>query len=98
MKNAEINVDLPYKFKKINPQKNEDFSYKYYKKTPVFKIEKHSDVNIYSEDYLFKEEIKKGIHHPITEPAKIRINEIFKKFINSRNLNKSLLRKFFIIC
>ena len=97
MKNAEINVDFPYKFKKINPQKNEDFSYKYYKKTPVFKIEKHNDVNIYSEDYLFKEEIKKGIHHPITEPAKIRINEIFNKFINSRNLNKSLLRKFFVI-
>ena len=98
-KNAETNVNLPSQFDldKIEPQKENKFLVKSSKKSLVLKALKENNINIYSEDYIFKEEIKKGIHHQMNEEAKKRVTKIFLKFFNSRGDSISLLRKYFTI-
>ena len=98
-KNAEINVNLPSQFDldKIEPQKENKFLVKSSKKPLVLKALKENDMNIYSQDYIFKEEVKRGIHHPMTKEAKSRVTEILLKFFNSRGDPISLLRKYFTI-
>ena len=98
-KNAEINVNLPSQFDldKIEPQRGNKMLFKSSKKPVVLKTHKENDMNIYSADYIFKEEVRRGIHHPMTENAKKRVTEILYKFFDSRGGPMSLLRKYFII-
>ena len=37
-------------------------------------------MNIFSEDYIFKEEVKRGIHHQMTKKNKKRVHDILYKF------------------
>ena len=55
--------------------------------------DKQNDINIYSDDYIFQEEIKKGIHHEMTEEQKQKAYKILYKFIISQNNNTPLLLK-----
>ena len=98
-KNAEISVDLPPQFNldKIKPRKENKIEFESTKKPVVLKTHKEFDMNIYSEDYIFNEEVKRGIHHPMTETAKKRVTEILYKFFNSRGSPSSLLKKYFSI-
>ena len=98
-KNAEINVDLPPQFDldKIKPKKENKILYESTKKPVVLQTHKEYDMNIYSEDYIFREEVKRGIHHPMTEIAKKRVTEILYKFFSTRGTPISLLRKYFSI-
>ena len=98
-KNAEINVNLPSQFDldKIEPKKENKILFKSTKKPLVLKANKENEMNIYSEDYIFKEEIKRGIHHQMTEVARKRVTEILANFIISRGDPISLLRKYFTI-
>ena len=54
-------------------------------------------MNIFSEDYIFREEVKRGIHHPMSEKAKLRVKEILYKFFMSRGDPLTILRKYFTI-
>ena len=54
-------------------------------------------MNIYSKDYIFREEIKRGIHHPMTEESIEKVTEILYKFIRKRGEPMSFLRKYFSI-
>ena len=98
-KNAETNVNLPSQFDldKIEPQKENKLLFKSSKKPLILEANKENDMNIYSEDYLFNEEVKRGIHHEMTEEARKRVNEILANFIISRGDPISLLRKYFTI-
>jgi len=98
-KNAEINVDLPPQFDlgKIKPKKENKILFESTKKPLILKTHKENDMNIYSADYIFKEEIRRGIHHPMTEESKTRVTEIFYKFLSTRGDPLSLLRKYFSI-
>ena len=58
---------------------------------------KENEMNIYSKDYIFKEEVKKGIHHPMTEEEKKRVTEILIKYFQTRGDAGSILRKYFTI-
>ena len=99
MKNAEINVNIPFIFdiEKIKPQNENKISYKSNKKPLILQTNKENDINIYSYDYLFREEIKKGIHHPMTEEGKKRVKEILIKYFETRGSPNSVLRKYFTI-
>ena len=54
-------------------------------------------MNIFSEDYLFREEVKKGIHHKMSEQAKKRVKEILYNFLMTRGDPLTILRKYFTI-
>ena len=99
MKNAEINVNIPYQFDldNIKPKTENKIAYKSTKKPVVLKRENENSMNIYSQDYIFNEEIKRGIHHPMTEESMERVTEILYKFFESRGGPISLLRKYFTI-
>ena len=86
---SEVNVDIPSKFNKLNPQNQTNISYKIYKKPTLLIIKKENDVNILNENYINKEEIEQEI--------KTRIKEILYKYINSRGTKNSSLRKYFTI-
>jgi hypothetical protein len=63
----------------------------------VLKRQKENTMNIYSDDYIFMEEVRNGIHHLMSEEAKKRVHEILYKFFTSRNDPLSILRKYFTI-
>ena len=99
VKDSGVSADIPFVFdiEKIRPQNENKLLYKSSKKPLVLETHKENDMNIYSEDYIFREEVKKGIHHPITEEGKTRIKEIFLKFFETRGSPLSALRKYFTI-
>ena len=73
-KNAETNVNMPNQFdtNKIKPKLQNKLLFESTKKPLVLKRHKENQMNIYSEDYIFREEVKRGIHHPMSEKAKLR--------------------------
>lgn len=99
MKNAEINVNIPYQFDldNIKPKTENKIAYKSTKKPVVLKRENENSMNIYSQDYIFNEEVKRGIHHPMTEESMERVTEILYKFFEARGGPMSILRKYFTI-
>ena len=98
-KNAQISVNFPSQFdvEKIRPKKENKIVYESTKKPLVLKTNKETNMNIYGKDYLFKEEIKRGIRHQMTEEARKRVMEILYKFIITKGDVFSLLRKYFTI-
>ena len=98
-KNAEINVNLPYQFDntKIKPKIQNKLIIESSKKPVVLKRQKENEMNIFSEDYLFREEVRRGIHHPMSEQAKKRVKEILYKFLITRGDPLTILRKYFTI-
>ena len=98
-KNAEINVNIPYKFDidKIKPKNQNKIIIESTKKPIILKRHKENEMNIFSEDYIFKEEVKRGIHHQMSEKAKKRVNDILYKFLMSRGDPLTILRKYFTI-
>ena len=99
MKNAEINVNIPYQFDldNIKPKTENKIAYKSTKKPVVLKRENENSMNIYSQDYIFNEEVRRGIHRPMTEESMERVTEILYKFFEARGGPMSLLRKYFTI-
>ena len=99
MEDSEINVNMPSQFniEKIKPQNENKISYQSNKKQIILETQKENEMNIYSQDYIFNEEIKKGIHHPMTEERKKRVNEILIKFFQTRGVTTSILKKYFTI-
>jgi hypothetical protein len=99
MKNAEINVNIPYQFDldNIKPKTENKIAYKSTKKPVVLKRENENSMNIYSQDYIFNEEVKRGIHHPMTEESMERVTEILYNFFEARGGPMSILRKYFTI-
>ena len=99
MKDSGVGADIPFVFdiEKIKPQNENKLLYKSSKKPLVLETHKENEMNIYSEDYIFREEVKKGIHHPITEEGKTRISEILYRFFETRGSPISALRKYFTI-
>ena len=98
-KNAEINVNIPYQFdqNKIKPKLQNKLIFESSKKPVILKRHKENTMNIFSEDYIFKEEVRRGIHHPMTEKAKLRVKEILYEFLMSRGDPNTILRKYFTI-
>ena len=98
-KNAETSVNFPNEFDlgKIKPKNENKILFESTKKPVILKTHKENDMNIYSADYIFREEVKKGIHHEMSETAKKRVYEILYKFFMSRGEPLSLLRKYFAI-
>ena len=86
---SETSVDILPKFEKINPQNQSSIFYNRVKNIPLLKIKKENDVNIYSENLLYSEELK--------QVTKKRINEILSNLINSKETNKSNIKKYFTI-
>ena len=99
MKNAEINVNIPYQFDldNIKPKTENKIVYKSTKRPVVLKRENENSMNIFSQDYIFNEEVRRGIHHPMTEESMERVTEILYKFFEARGGPLSLLRKYFTI-
>ena len=99
MKDSEVNVDIPFIFdsEKMRQKNETKISYESSKKPVILETNKENDINIYSNDYIFKQEIKKGIHHPMTEENKQRVKEILKKIFEKRGTPNSILRKYFTI-
>ena len=56
-------------------------AFKSTKKPVVLKTHKENDMNIYSADYIFKEEVRKGIHHQMTEYAKKELLKYYTNFL-----------------
>ena len=98
-KNAETSVNFPSEFDygKIKPKKEKNMQFESTKKKIVLKTNKENTMNIYGKDYLFKEEIRRGIHHEMTEEARERVMEILYNFFMARGDLFSLLRKYFTI-
>ena len=98
-KNAETSVNFPNEFdlEKIKPKMENKILFESTKKPVILQTHKENNMNIYSADYIFREEVKKGIHHEMTETAKKRVYEILYKFFMSRGEPLSLLRKYFAI-
>ena len=98
-KNAEINVNIPYQFdiNKIKPKKQNKLIIESTKKPIILKRHKENEMNIFSQDYIFKEEVKRGIHHQMSDKAKKRVNDILYKFFMSRGDPLTILRKYFTI-
>ena len=98
-KNAEINVNFPpeFDYDKIKPKKERNIAFESTKKPVTLKPNKVNTMNIYSKDYLFKEEIRRGIHHQMTEEERTRVMEILYNFFMTRGDPFSLLRKYFTI-
>ena len=99
VEDSEINVNMPSQFniEKIKPQNENIISYESNKKPIILETQKENEMNIYSQNYIFNEEIKKGIHHPMTEESKKRVNEILIKFFQTRGVTTSILKKYFTI-
>ena len=98
-KDMEVNVNIPSQFdmESIKPHTENKISYKSNKKPLVLETHKETDMNIYSKDYIFKEEVKKGIHHQMTEEEKRRVNEILIKYFQTHGDINSILKKYFRI-
>ena len=98
-KNAEINVKFPPEFDigKIKPKIERNITFVSSKKPVVLKSHKQNEMNIFSKDYIFREEVRRGIHHEMTEEAKRRVNEILYNFLMTRGDPNSLLRKYYTI-
>ena len=98
-KNAEINVNIPYQFdiNKIKPKLQNKLIIESTKKPVILKRHKENTMNIFSEDYIFQEEVRRGIHHQMSEKAKKRVEEILYKFLMSRGDPLTILRKYFTI-
>ena len=98
-KNAEINVKFPSEFDydKIKPKKERNIVFESIKKPVILKTNKENTMNIYGKDYLFKEEINRGIHHQMTEEQRNRVMEILYNFFMTRGDPFCLLRKYFTI-
>ena len=98
-KNAEINVNIPHQFdqEKLKPKLQNKLKIESTKKPVVLKRQKENMMNIFSEDYLFREEVKKGIHHKMSEQAKKRVKEILYNFLMTRGDPLTILRKYFTI-
>ena len=98
-KDMEVNVNIPSQFdiESIKPRNENKITYKSNKKPLVLETHKENDMNIYSQDYIFKEEVKKGIHHPMTEEGKRRVSEILIKYFQTRGDPISVLKKYFTI-
>ena len=100
VKDSEASANIPFIFdiEKIKPQSQDNkIVYKSTKKPLILKAHKENEVNIYSEEYLIKEKIEKGIHIPMTEESVTRVKEILTRFILNRGPNNSILRKYFSI-
>ena len=67
-KNAEINVNIPYQFdmNKIKPKLQNKINIESTKKPVTLKRRQENTINIFSEDYIFQEEVKRGIHHQMS--------------------------------
>ena len=98
-KNAEINVNIPYQFdmNKIKPKLQNKINIESTKKPVTLKRRQENTINIFSEDYIFQEEVKRGIHHQMSTESIKRVNEILYKFFISRGDPITLLRKYFTI-
>ena len=98
-KNAEINVNIPHQFdqEKLKPKLQNKLKIESTKNPVVLKRQKETMMNIFSEDYLFREEVKKGIHHKMSEQAKKRVKEILYNFLMTRGDPLTILRKYFTI-
>ena len=94
---ASVNIHSQFNIEKIRPQKENKISYKSSKKPIILETQKENELNIYSNDYIFREEVKKGIHHPMTEEDKKRVTEILIKFFETRGDAGSILKKYFTI-
>ena len=100
VKDSEASANIPFIFdiEKIKPQiQDNKIIYKSTKKPLILKAHKENDVSIYSEDYLIREKIEKGIHIPMTEESITRVKEILTRFILNRGSNNSALKKYFYI-
>ena len=100
VKDSEASANIPFIFdiEKIKPQsQNNKIIYKSTKKPLILKAHKENDVSIYSEDYLIREKIEKGIHIPMSEESTTRVKEILIKFLLNRGPTNSALRKYFSI-
>ena len=98
-KNAEINVNIPYKFdqEKMKPKLQNKLIIESTKKPVVLKAQKENIMNIFSDDYIFREEVKRGIHHKMSDQAKQRVEEILYNFLMTRGDPLTILRKYFTI-
>ena len=98
-KDSEVSVNIPSHFdmEKMKTKNENKITYKSSKKPVVLEAHKENEMNIYSQDYVFNEELKKGIHHPLTEESKKRITEILINYFQSRGAPLSVLRKYFAI-
>ena len=98
-KNAEINVNIPYQFdqEKMKPKLQNKLIIESKKKPVILKTQKENMMNIFSEDYIFREEVKKGIHHQMSDQAKKRVKEILYNFLMTRGDPLTILRKYFTI-
>ena len=98
-KDSEVSVNIPSQFdiEKMKLQNENKITYKSNKKPIILETHKENDMNILSQDYIFKEEVKKGIHHPMTEEGKRRVSEILIKYFQTRGVPISVLRKYFTI-
>ena len=100
VKDSEASANIPFIFdiEKIKPQSQDNkIIYKSTKKPLILKAHKENDVSIYSEDYLIREKIEKGIHIPMSEESTTRVKEILIKFLLNRGPTNSALRKYFSI-
>ena len=98
-KDSEANVNIPSQFNidKMKLQNENELLFKSNKKQIILETQKENDMNILSKEYIFKEEVKKGIHHPMTEEGKRRVSEILIKYFQTRGVPISVLRKYFTI-
>ena len=98
-KDSEVSVNIPSQFdiEKMKLQNENKITYKSNKKPIILETHKENDMNILSQDYIFKEEVKKGIHHPMTEEGKRRVSEILIKYFQTRGVPISVLKKYFTI-
>ena len=99
MKDSEVSVNIPSQFdiEKMRTKNENKITYKSTKKPIILETHKENEMNIYSQNYIFNEEVKKGIHHPLTEESKQRITEILIKYLKTRGAPLSVLRKYFTI-
>ena len=99
MEDSETSTNFVSQFdiEKIKLQKESKLTYKSNKKPIILETQKENEMNILGQNYIFEEEIKKGIHHPMTEERKRRVNEILIKYFQTKGDPISLLRKYFSI-
>ena len=98
-KNAEINVNIPYEFDldKMKPKKQDKLIITSTKKPVILKTHKENTMNIFSDDYIFQQEVKRGIHHKMSIEAQKRVKEILYNFLMTRGDPLTILRKYFTI-
>ena len=76
MKDFEVNVNVPAQFdiEKIRTNNENKITYKSIKKPVVLVTHKENEMNIYSQKYIFNEEVKKGIHQSYNPRIKRKNN------------------------